>query len=509
MVGSPSRIVSSSGRWIRDWGAGEMKVIRVVLLLMLLLTPVSAHASPSEPLVFLPGILGSKLYRGDQVLWGDRSSYLRFDQLRLKEGDGIEARGLIESIRVLGPFRIKQYTSLIDHLEDLGYERGETLFLYPYDWRKSNFITAQELQAFIDATPELSIGSFNILAHSMGGLVARILIDRHPAGRRVGRYITMGTPYRGSLYALESFVEGFSGLARFLSGDQETVREVMFSFESGYELLPDPDWNVCCYAGSSWEERQQIDIHDLQHWRDWWAPPSFRTPEGLSFIQKGLGRRAELHAIVSKPINARVGYHATIATGLVPTKAKVQFNKTGDVSLWKYYPGDGTVDLQSATLNAPYKSRVSLTKHAAIFDNKAVRETLQRILITHDDIYEFAGSAPCSNDADQQCVRIEGTEVSGVLLTVEPSLVRAGENVQIEVDFTVEQGSFPPSFVPTAGVGAQGGIAVGIPLRRADDSMSRYLGEVRLWDEAEYVVQLKTPEFHGLEEYVLLLAEKK
>jgi triacylglycerol lipase len=58
---------------------------------------------------------------------------------------------------------------------------------------------ANQLQAFLDA--HVPDGPLHLVGHSMGGLDARYLIARLPAGHRVLSLTTLGTPHRGSTFA--------------------------------------------------------------------------------------------------------------------------------------------------------------------------------------------------------------------------------------------------------------------------------------------------------------------
>src|SRR4030095_15259362 len=104
--------------------------------------------------------------------------------------------------------------------------------------------------AFIDATPALSGQPFDIVAHSMGGLVAIILAHEQPAGANLVILVTLGTPFFGSVNAFETSLDGFSGVKDFMAGigaSRSEIRSVMLSFESGYELLP--AYTNCCILG--------------------------------------------------------------------------------------------------------------------------------------------------------------------------------------------------------------------------------------------------------------------
>src|SRR5262249_47024025 len=80
-----------------------------------------------------------------------------------------------------------------------------------YDWRKDIRQSADELAVFIDrAFPNQPV---HFIAHSMGGLVVRAFMTRHPEKwaalkdpgglRRGGRFIMLGTPNFGSLGAVQ------------------------------------------------------------------------------------------------------------------------------------------------------------------------------------------------------------------------------------------------------------------------------------------------------------------
>ena len=79
---------------------------------------------------------------------------------------------------------------------DLQQQRfNPTLFVFPYDWRLSN----AENSAGSNSISTVS-GSFipdrriDILAHSMGGLIARRYILDNPTNHHIDKMVTIGTP---------------------------------------------------------------------------------------------------------------------------------------------------------------------------------------------------------------------------------------------------------------------------------------------------------------------------
>jgi PKD repeat protein len=82
------------------------------------------------------------------------------------------------------------YTDLYDALEKMGYEMDKTLFLFPYDWLRSNIFSARLLRERLEtasqtasAVPWVAESSnpanitFDLIGHSTGNLVARTYIQ--------------------------------------------------------------------------------------------------------------------------------------------------------------------------------------------------------------------------------------------------------------------------------------------------------------------------------------------
>lgn len=91
------------------------------------------------------------------------------------------------------------YDELVKTLDENGYTKDKDLFLFPYEWRASNTITAKLLKTRIE---EIKVAAkwpkVDIVAHSMGGLVAREYIEVLGGGENVDQLITLGTPHNGA-----------------------------------------------------------------------------------------------------------------------------------------------------------------------------------------------------------------------------------------------------------------------------------------------------------------------
>lgn len=91
------------------------------------------------------------------------------------------------------------YDDLIATLDENGYERGADLFTFPYEWRDSNVFTANLLDDKIDEVKTIcQCDKVDLVAHSMGGLVARAYIQSGDYDQDVDQVIFLGTPHKGA-----------------------------------------------------------------------------------------------------------------------------------------------------------------------------------------------------------------------------------------------------------------------------------------------------------------------
>lgn len=132
------------------------------------------------------------------------------------------------------------YAKLVETLTDNGYEKEKNLFVFPYEWRKSNVETARLLRDRVDAIKSATNWpKVDIVAHSMGGLVAREYIEMQDGGDSIDQLITLGTPQNGSP---ESYLIWGIGDFYDTSFIKEMIAKKIFqqeAEESGYTSIYD------------------------------------------------------------------------------------------------------------------------------------------------------------------------------------------------------------------------------------------------------------------------------
>lgn len=219
-------------------------------------------------LILLPGIMGSVLQRDGRDIWALSGQalwqYLRtahtvgesLQLLRIIDDDwqqddledGISATRLIEDLHsVPGLVEHAGYSVIarrlveyFDVTEGSNYVPREdaNFFTFPYDWRRDNRASARKLRDFVEqqlprwrSWSGADDAQVILIAHSMGGLVSRYYLEVLGGWRDCRALITVGTPHRGSLGALDTLSNGVKKLFLDLS-------TVVRSFTSVYQLLP-------------------------------------------------------------------------------------------------------------------------------------------------------------------------------------------------------------------------------------------------------------------------------
>ena len=406
------------------------RILRLVAcaLVVAVVTPGYAFSEVTEPVVVVPGILGSKLCaigKPDEVVWGDVGSLSDFHRLKLAVDpqDSVEAMepcGIIEGIQVLGPFEMDQYRDLIQTLEGVGYKQGETLFIFDYDWRLDLAESARRLDAFVEA--HIPDGQFDIVAHSMGGLISRLYISGYDTKAQVRRLVEMGTPHQGSVTTLDAAFNGWDWWKNALAGGLGEVRATLLTFPSIYQLLP--RYEACCWIDGATPTR--FNAFDPKVWERFsWLPASLRTPSGSAMLTRYLHMAEANSDAVQEPLPKSVEFIPIVA-GVIITKWKVYVDAaSGDLARWDTYYGDGTVYEWSAADGRMSLARFSDTEHGRIFANEAARSTLRWALVSDTE--------PKSGDAESKARGViratDGSAVPivGLDLEITPSLPMAGE----------------------------------------------------------------------------------
>ena len=386
-------------------------------------------AQEERPVVLLPGILGSRLVepRSRTLVWGaftgdyanpGKPRGARLVALPMREGvaladltDSVVADRAVESfeVSVLGlPVTAGAYVDILGLLGAGGYrdqmlaasgavDYGTdhfTCFQYAYDWRRDNAETAADLYRYLltqrddvhaklvekrgDAAPAKESLRFDLVAHSMGGLVARYMLrygdEPLPADGSlpeltwkgadlVERVILVGTPNAGSAEAIRQLVEGKdfgNGVAFWLPRAPAAVLGTMPSI---YQLLPRPR------HGALMGEDGAMDFYDPQFWIDnglglmdpdeaealaWLLPdasPADRRRIAEDHLRKALANAEQFHRALDAPATLPGGVELWLFAGDASETTQRLRLKDGRLRTVAVGPGDKTVLRSSALMD--------------------------------------------------------------------------------------------------------------------------------------------------------------
>ena len=247
---------------------------------------------------FVPGIIGSSLHLKEDPtdiiprtaihggeIWGKDAVYNLGSLLKrpnLFNPDNIVPGEVIPYIS-LSKFnielkRIKVYDPLMNFCNNedrLGLVEGNKFFPFAYNWLQDNRQTAKDLAKFIREQDKEGDSHFVLIAHSMGGIVSRLMLldkENRDIAEKTKLLFQIATPIRGSVKAYRaiknspiSLFSPFDKILKKLCNIKEKdivkIKESLEKCPSLYQLLPLlPLDSTCLYDenGTAYSARNPI-----------------------------------------------------------------------------------------------------------------------------------------------------------------------------------------------------------------------------------------------------------
>jgi pimeloyl-ACP methyl ester carboxylesterase len=298
-----------------------------------------------RPVIVIPGILGSELInrKTGQTVW---PSAFRTSEEGLPISPDLEANRddlvpgkIVETLRLARILpEVYVYRDLLEALRRYaGYRQGDwenpgldgdrdTFYVFAYDWRRDNVANARELVQRVQRLkeklqrPELK---FNVVAHSMGGLIARYAAmygdaDLPPADEpvqptwlgaaHISKIVMIGTPNEGSTDAFATLIEGYSiteGLRRRVPLLNKLTAEDAARTPSVFQLMPHRE------AARFLDENLQpieIDLYDPEVWKRY----GWGAINSAEFRRKYDGRQEDLDAYLTAVLKRARRFHQAL-----------------------------------------------------------------------------------------------------------------------------------------------------------------------------------------------------
>lgn len=302
-----------------------------------------------DRVLLLPGIMGSTLgvkgrIRSD-TLWIDPVDIVRGNLTDLAIPDGNT------KVRALGVVQFS-YLKLKLSLRIAGFD----VAYHPFDWRQDLLKLGRELAKRIIEDPA---DELRLVAHSMGGLVARAALAQGGAALddKLRMLIMLGTPNSGSFVPVQALRGVYPVVRKVAALDlahsaEELAEEVFNTFPGLYQMLP---------FASVWSDH---NLYDLSSWPVDGPRPRAEMLRQAQASQQALAPADERFKLIA-------GVNQQTITNLSLTNGRFVYESSAD--------GDGTVPLSFAMLSGMDTWYVE-ESHGSLPNNGAVGEAVRDLL---------------------------------------------------------------------------------------------------------------------------------
>lgn len=482
------------------------RIFSFLLAFVLLIGAQSALAEGQRKLIVIPGIVGSELSNaaGD-VIWGRASSLKssNFRQLDLLPENGgpvpLEPTDALRSVPlVFGTVNIGLYSGMIDFLvgkrsifdsaaqrQILGdYVEGTDLFVFAYDWRRSNFSNAVLLNDYVKAN--IPAGEeFDIVAHSMGGLLSRAFLadlrpqdlctdptientlpedarqatclaaygalggggwrgigadNRFSEASRLHTFIEIATPHKGSVNVASTLVEGWGKLSQILIGGKREIQDILLSMVGPYELIPSYD-NCCAVGEAGRPGNGAVAALDETYWAKLVLGfevdpcPYTHCASKRALLQIGLQNRAVMDRVFDQGLPDTVKANHVMVGRLVDGTRETMYvarGAAGDgvgITYRTSARGDGTV-YEGSAIAQGNQAFVLRSKHPFIVGSDEVHRYVYNILI------DPVQNVPSMVNSER--LFVGGGDVASLVLDASPQIAGVGETVALRLNLTAD-----------------------------------------------------------------------
>lgn len=441
--------------------------------------------------VVVPGIGGSVLEQSGDALWdagfGSLARLgLAAHRLSLAEAPEVRPTGLIRSRAVIPGWTVvcgyDRLMAALGRLPGAVVDDGHpdrrvpdaNVVAFPFDFRKSIVDAAERLAA--DVAVRLKVlggageaGRVVVVAHSMGGLVARYWMGPLGGWRVCRALITLGTPHRGAPKALNWVVGGVRVGGRVWRGATGLFRE----WPSVAELLP--------RYPAIWDEAAQAALYPHELPVGWLRPAA----EKAFAVHEDIEAAWEQVPPSGPELVPRIGWsHVTLDAAFWDgTRLRVVKQMPSWLSApgWEADRGDGTVPAVSAL-------PVGLENWAVSVSGIRVPERHGRLTFARGMIGEVAARI---QDYERRPVPAAGrlayreAEDRGAAIGLDVDEVYVlGEPIPLQVRLRGVQADVSGVVVVAVlrlvnGLGAAGDMAAGAPVRLVwDEASEEFVGEI-------------------------------
>ena len=208
-----------------------------------------AEASSHVPVLIIPGVMGTELYKGTALVWpnvghmltdigDDFLDSLAFNSDLTPVDGSITAGGIVKE-----PAPGEHYYDLLfNDLVSRGYKENLDLFTFTYDWRWGiNETNLALLRSKIDSILSASgHDKVDVVTHSAGGVLFKKYVYDN-GGSKIDKAVMVGVPELGAPTALKTLTAGDNLDIPWLSASE--MRKIGTNMPMVYDLLPSKQYS--------------------------------------------------------------------------------------------------------------------------------------------------------------------------------------------------------------------------------------------------------------------------
>ncbi|KAL2074766.1 hypothetical protein VTL71DRAFT_8545 [Oculimacula yallundae] len=148
---------------------------------------------------------------------------------------------------------------------------------YGYDWRLSPHLLSRQLQKFLETLPSNNLGDSGssgvergalVIAHSLGGLITRHVVNRRPE-------LFSGVIYAGVPQACVNILGPLRNGDAVLLSSRVLTAQVNFTLRTSFVLLPEDGG---CFVDIKTKEKYPVDFFNLDDWIKYRLSPCTDPP---------------------------------------------------------------------------------------------------------------------------------------------------------------------------------------------------------------------------------------
>ena len=388
-----------------------------------------------NPVIIVPGILSSYLNEntsntevwpnGDKMAFSKSDEYLDELALDLLGQPDLSNPVMIPTDIFRNVKGTDYFDGLINQLKNNGYAENDNLFVFPYDWRLSiqdnvDNVYSPLLTSLKDKVDQVlaqtGAQKVDIVAHSMGGLLAKYYIEHYGQGK-VDKFVDIATPHLGAPNTLKTLVFGddmnikFAGINLL---NPLEIKKISQNSPAVYQLLPSANY----FSASLPDYNYYVD--DMDDYDNDGVKGKLSFEQGLDFL-KNTGRNdlvmrtaVNIHNDLDNmnPADYGVKTYNIVGCG-TPTIGKIfTLGKQSDTDEHydiAYISGDGTVPVRSAEgISSLEKYYASKADHGTMPSTDGIKELVDSLLAGTQNNFDFVAN-PNISTTNAGCKLPNGT----------------------------------------------------------------------------------------------------